>query len=57
MRTNTTLQMELYDWDQKKWIVDGEMADYYIGFEPGAFHVPASEAPTEGQARPIETRG
>lgn len=50
VRTATTLQTERYDWKQKKWIVDGEMVDYYIGYEPGAFYIPEEEAPKDGQA-------
>ncbi len=57
VRTSTTLQMERYDWKQKKWIVDGEMLDYYIGYEPGAFYIPEDQAPKDGQALPGETPG
>lgn len=50
------MSSQRFDWAAEKWIDDGEMLDYWWGFEPGAEDVTPEEVqaagiPIEGEAR------
>lgn len=57
-RTESELHVERYEWSSAAWIADGEMLDYYMGFEPGAEELIADEIgppacrPRRPRARP-----